>query len=62
MSLFVTDLAFGESIHADEAKLGVLIASLTAALIGCAICLPGTASDATDAERRDSPSARRLAG
>ena len=41
VSLFVTDLAFGESIHADEAKLGVLIASLTAALIGCAICLPG---------------------
>ena len=34
VSLFVTDLAFGESIHADEAKLGVLIASLTAALIG----------------------------
>ncbi len=41
VSLFVTDLAFGESIHADEAKLGVLVASLTAALIGSAICLPG---------------------
>jgi len=41
VSLFVTDLAFGESVHADEAKLGVLVASLAAALIGSAICLPG---------------------
>jgi NhaA family Na+:H+ antiporter len=41
VSLFVTELAFGEGVHADEAKLGVLIASLVAALIGTAICLPG---------------------
>jgi Na+:H+ antiporter, NhaA family len=46
VSLFVTDLAFGESIHADEAKLGVLIASLAAALIGCVICVPGRAASA----------------
>jgi Na+:H+ antiporter, NhaA family len=49
VSLFVTDLAFGESIHADEAKLGVLVASLAAALIGCAICVPGRVEDTADA-------------
>ncbi len=53
VSLFVTELAFGDSIHADEAKLGVLIASIAAALIGTAICLPRTVAtrpEETDVE------------
>jgi NhaA family Na+:H+ antiporter len=41
VSLFVTDLAFGESPHGTDARLGVLVGSLVAALIGSAICLPG---------------------
>lgn len=41
VSLFVTELAFGESPHGTDARLGVVVASLTAALIGTAICLPG---------------------
>jgi NhaA family Na+:H+ antiporter len=48
VSLFVTELAFGESIHADEAKLGVLVASIAAAIIGTAICLPGKIDADTD--------------
>jgi NhaA family Na+:H+ antiporter len=41
VSLFVTELAFGEEIVGTDARLGVLIASLTAALIGTAIMVPG---------------------
>jgi Na+:H+ antiporter, NhaA family len=41
VSLFVTELAFGESGHGTDARLGVLVASVTAALIGTAICFPG---------------------
>ncbi len=48
VSLFVTELAFGASHHADEAKLGVLVASLAAALIGTAICLPGRVNTESD--------------
>ncbi len=45
VSLFVTDLAFGEGQHGTDARLGVLVGSLTAALIGTAICLPGRVVD-----------------
>lgn len=41
MSLFVTELAFGEGPLGTDARLGVVVASLTAALIGTAICVPG---------------------
>lgn len=41
VSLFVTELAFGESILAEDARLGVVVASLAAALIGAAIMVPG---------------------
>ena len=41
VSLFVTELAFGESNLAEDARLGVMVASLAAALIGSAIMVPG---------------------
>jgi NhaA family Na+:H+ antiporter len=41
VSLFVTELAFGEGPHGTDARLGVLVGSLVAALLGVAICLPG---------------------
>lgn len=41
VSLFVTELAFGEEIAGTDARLGVLIGSLVAALIGSAIMIPG---------------------
>ena len=41
VSLFVTELAFGESILAEDARLGVVVASLIAALFGSAIIVPG---------------------
>ncbi len=41
VSLFVTELAFGHGQAGTEARLGVLIASLLAAIIGTAICVPG---------------------
>jgi Na+:H+ antiporter, NhaA family len=41
VSLFVTELAFGEAAVGTNARLGVLIASLLAATIGTAILLPG---------------------
>ena len=41
VSLFITELAFGESILAEDARLGVMVASLAAALIGSAIMVPG---------------------
>ncbi len=45
VSLFVTELAFGEELVGTSARLGVLIASLTAALIGTAILLPGRVTE-----------------
>ncbi|MCU0261929.1 MAG: Na+/H+ antiporter NhaA, partial [Ilumatobacteraceae bacterium] len=46
VALFVTELAFGESVEGRDARLGVLLASLLAAAIGAAICIPGRVSDA----------------
>jgi Na+:H+ antiporter, NhaA family len=45
VALFVTELAFGESVEGRDARLGVLIASLVAAVIGAAICIPGRVTD-----------------
>ena len=45
VSLFVTDLAFGEEVVGTDARLGVLIGSLAAALIGVAILIPGKVLD-----------------
>jgi NhaA family Na+:H+ antiporter len=45
VSLFVTELAFGEEIVGTDARLGVLIGSLVAALLGSAICIPGQVLD-----------------
>lgn len=45
VSLFVTELAFGENALGTEARLGVLVASLIAALLGTAILVPGTVVD-----------------
>ncbi|HEX6656537.1 MAG TPA: Na+/H+ antiporter NhaA, partial [Ilumatobacter sp.] len=41
VSLFVTELAYGDAALADQARLGVIVGSITAALIGTAICLSG---------------------
>jgi NhaA family Na+:H+ antiporter len=41
VSLFVTELAFGEEMAGTDARLGVLIGSFAAALIGSAIMIPG---------------------
>jgi Na+:H+ antiporter, NhaA family len=39
VSLFVTELAFGDAQFADQARLGVIVGSVTAAFIGSLICL-----------------------
>lgn len=41
MSLFVTELAFGEEEIGTAARLGVLVASLAAAVTGVLIMIPG---------------------
>jgi NhaA family Na+:H+ antiporter len=41
VSLFVTELAFGEEVVGTDARLGVLLGSLIAALVGTAILVPG---------------------
>lgn len=45
VSLFVTELAFGDEVVGTDARLGVLIASLLAAAIGSAVLLPGRVLD-----------------
>lgn len=41
VSLFVTELAFGEEAVGTDARLGVLMGSIVAAIIGTAITVPG---------------------
>ncbi|MCB0966413.1 MAG: Na+/H+ antiporter NhaA [Ilumatobacter sp.] len=41
VSLFVTELAFGEELVGTDARLGVLIGSLVAGIIGSLIMVPG---------------------
>ena len=48
VSLFVTELAFGESILGEDARIGVLTASLLAGVIGTLIVLPGRVGDSVD--------------
>jgi NhaA family Na+:H+ antiporter len=45
VSLFVTELAFGDEIVGTDARLGVLVGSLVAALVGTAIMIPGHVGD-----------------
>ena len=45
VSLFVTELAFGEEAVGTNARLGVLVASLLAATIGTAMLVPGRVDD-----------------
>lgn len=45
VSLFVTELAFGESGAGTDARLGVLIASVLAVAIGTAVLIPGRVLD-----------------
>jgi len=42
VSIFVSQLAFGDSLLGRDARLGVLVASALAALIGAALLIPGT--------------------
>jgi NhaA family Na+:H+ antiporter len=49
VSLFVTELAYGDAAFGNDARLGVIVGSSTAALIGCAIFLSDRRS------RRSSP-------
>ena len=65
VSLFVTELAFGEEAVGTDARLGVLIGSLVAALIGSAIMIPGpstTTTRWTAIAERSSNAARRRCG
>ena len=55
VSLFVTDLAFGESPHGTDARLGVLVGSITAAVLGSAICYPGRVPDGGAREATQRP-------
>jgi NhaA family Na+:H+ antiporter len=41
VSLFVTELAFGEEVVGTDARLGVLLGSLVAAIVGSLIMVPG---------------------
>jgi Na+:H+ antiporter, NhaA family len=41
VSLFVTELAFGDGGYGNDARLGVVAGSIMAALVGIAICFPG---------------------
>jgi NhaA family Na+:H+ antiporter len=58
VSLFVTELAFGESEVGRDARLGVLVASLAAAVIGSLVCVPGRFTEATPAATPTSPGSR----
>ncbi len=45
VSLFVTELAFGEEVVGTDARLGVLAGSLLAAIVGSLIMVPGHVRD-----------------
>ena len=45
VSLFVTGLAFDDLAIQDEAKVGILLASIVAALVGVVILLGARATD-----------------
>lgn len=62
VSLFVTELGFGDSPAGTDARLGVVVASLAAALIGTAICLPGTVDARSAADVADVHAEPELAG
>lgn len=64
VSLFVTELAFGEETVGTDARLGVLIGSLVAALIGSAIMIPGHLDNdrSMDGNREHSSNATHAAG
>ncbi len=53
VSLFVTELAFGEEIVGTDARLGVLIGSFAAAALGAAVMLPGRVEDDRSMEAWD---------
>ncbi|PIE32492.1 MAG: Na+/H+ antiporter NhaA [Ilumatobacter coccineus] len=42
VSLFVTELAFGDTMVGTDARLGVVVASLIAAIVGTVIMIPGS--------------------
>ena len=46
VSIFITDLAFGDSPEAQQAKIGVTAAALTAAFLGWLLLRGGAASTA----------------
>ncbi len=50
VSLFVTELAFGEEAQGTDARLGVVVASIIAAIIGTIICYPGTVEPGAGAD------------
>ena len=50
MSLFIANLAFGEDVELEFAKLGVLVASLLAATLGCIVLMGGAAAQAPSDE------------
>jgi NhaA family Na+:H+ antiporter len=52
VSLFVTELAFEESVLGEDARIGVLVASLVAGIIGSAIVLPGRVGKEVDGDGR----------
>jgi NhaA family Na+:H+ antiporter len=53
VSLLITDLAFKEDLFIDEAKLGVLVASVAAALLGLVFLLFATTSPEREDARND---------
>jgi Na+:H+ antiporter, NhaA family len=54
VSLFVAELAFGTNgAHTDEAKLGILGASLTAGVLGCLILIASARSSAASSSPDD---------
>ncbi len=53
MSLFISQLAFGDSVAAEQAKLGILLGSAIAASLGLVWLLIGTRSTVRAADRPD---------